>query len=68
MAGKAGRKRASSKSSSSNSSKMWNSKKKRTTSSGTSNVSGINDSAAEKLFAEIADEEDTDSANMEGEI
>jgi hypothetical protein len=67
MAGKAGRKRASSKSSSSNNSgKMWNSKKKRTT-SGSSNVSGINDAAAEKLFAEIADEEDTDSANMEGE-
>lgn len=42
--------------------KMWNSKKKKST-----NLSGINEAAAEALFAEIADPEDNSSSNMEGE-
>ena len=44
---------------------MWNSKKKK--SSNTTSLSGINEAAAEALFAEIADPEDNSSANMEGE-
>ena len=43
--------------------RMWNSKKKK---SNSSSLSGINETAAEALFAEIADPEDASSANMEG--
>ena len=43
--------------------KMWNSKKKK---SHSSSLSGINEAAAEKMFAEIADPDDPSSANMEG--
>ena len=43
--------------------RMWNSKKKK---SNSSSLSGINEAAAEALFAEIADPEDASSANMEG--
>lgn len=46
--------------------KMWNSKKKNRGASG-NNLSGINEASAEKLFAEIADPDDPQSANMEGE-
>jgi len=50
-------------SSTSNSKSMWNSskaKKKKST-------SGINETAATKLFAEIADPDDPNAVNMEGE-
>eukprot|EP00527_Entomoneis_sp_CCMP2396_P006588 CAMPEP_0198144296 /NCGR_PEP_ID=MMETSP1443-20131203/14355_1 /TAXON_ID=186043 /ORGANISM="Entomoneis sp., Strain CCMP2396" /LENGTH=222 /DNA_ID=CAMNT_0043807659 /DNA_START=360 /DNA_END=1028 /DNA_ORIENTATION=+ len=46
---------------------MWNKNKKRATSSGgSSSLSGINEAAAEKMFAEIADPDDPQTANMEG--
>jgi len=43
---------------------MWNSKKKK--SSNSLSLSGINEAAAEKMFAEIADPDDPTTANMEG--
>eukprot|EP00977_Amphora_coffeiformis_P023256 scaffold12773_cov99-Amphora_coffeaeformis.AAC.1 len=42
---------------------MWNSKKKK--SSNSHSLSGINEAAAEKMFAEIADPDDPTTANME---
>ena len=47
--------------------KMWNSKKKKSGSHNNNNsLSGINEAAAEKMFAEIADPDDPTTANMEG--
>ena len=57
--------------------RMWSSKKKRsnkdsgsssnyTSSGGSLSNSGINTSAIEKMFAEIADNDDPQTANMEG--
>ena len=57
--------------------RMWSSKKKRsnkdsgsssnyTSSGGSLSNSGINMSAVEKMFAEIADNDDPQTANMEG--
>ena len=41
---------------------MWNSKSKKKKSS----LSGIDENAAEQLFREIADEDDPNTASMEG--
>lgn len=49
---------------------MWNSssKKKRGSSSSAAASSGMNPDNAEKLFQEIADEDDDQVAGMEGKI
>ena len=45
---------------------MWNSKKKRSSGSKSGSLSGINEAACEKMFAEIADEDDPQICTMEG--